>query len=49
MQVTHIDNPLLVDFTNITIFVAQALNQTMVKIALLGIYMAYLLLQLILS
>ena len=46
---THIDDPLLVDITNITIFVAQALNQTMVKIGYIGIYMVYMVLQLILS
>ena len=44
---THIDDPLLVDITNITIFVAQALNQTMVKIGYFGIYMVYMVLQLI--
>ena len=33
---THIDDPLLVAIADITISVAQALNQTMVKIGYLG-------------
>ena len=44
---THIDDPLLVAIADITISVAQALNQTMVKIGYLGDYMVCMVLQLI--
>ena len=44
---TYIDDPLLVAVADITISMAQALNQTMVKIEYLGDYMVCMVLQLI--